>query len=77
MCVLLIDGKEPSKTRFYTAKRDGHGDEFCLQLVVLRQGNAIGFGDPFLLLMRNEHVCVSLSARSLSVAGRRCASITS
>ena len=24
----------------------GHGDEFCLQLVVLRQGNVIGLGDP-------------------------------
>jgi hypothetical protein len=24
----------------------GHGDEFCLQLVVLRQGNVFGLGDP-------------------------------
>ena len=24
----------------------GHVDEFCLQLVVLRQGNVIGLGDP-------------------------------
>ena len=46
----------------------GHGDEFCLQLVVLRQGNVIGLGDPIQALVLGNDIFEKEERECLGIA---------